>query len=342
MLEVKKEAFGELPLGGGTVEKFLLASDTVKVEIISLGCIITSLKTKDRDGKFSDIVLGFDHLEGYLSKHPYFGATIGRVANRIAKGKFTVERHEYQLAINDGSNNLHGGVKGFDKAIWLPEILPDGVRFFRISPDGEEGYPGELKVWISYTLKDGELTINYRAQTSKTTPVNLTNHTYFNLGGQGSSNIYDHEFTIEADCYLPVDETLIPTGKITPVQDTPFDLQKPKELGRHLQKFQLNGFDHNFCLVQRKEPHFCARAYHPPSGRMIEVYTTQPGVQFYTGNFLDGTLKGKEGHVYFKHSGFCLETQNWPNAMNQPNFPDVLLYPGDEYNTTTCFKFSVS
>ncbi|KAG8123109.1 putative Aldose 1-epimerase protein [Naja naja] len=288
MLEVKKEAFGELPLGGGTVEKFLLTSDTVKVEIISLGCIITSLKTKDRDG----------------NKHPYFGAAIGRVANRIAKGKFTVEGQEYQLAINDGSNSLHGGVKGFDK--------------------------------------DEELTINYRAQTSKATPVNLTNHAYFSLGGQGSSNIYDHEFTIEADCYLPLDETLIPTGKITPVQDTPFDLRKPKELGKHLQKFQLNGFDHNFCLVQRKEPHFCARAYHPPSGRMIEVYTTQPGIQFYTGNFLDGTLKGKEGHVYFRHSGFCLETQNWPNAMNQPNFPDVLLYPGDEYNTTTCFKFSIS
>ncbi|KAM6460990.1 galactose mutarotase isoform 3-T3 [Liasis olivaceus] len=273
MLEVKREAFGEWPLGGATVEKFLLRSDTVKVEIISLGCIITCLETRDRDGKFSDIVLGFDHLEGYISKHPYFGAIIGRVANRIAKGKFVVEGHEYQLAINDGPNSLHGGVKGFDK---------------------------------------------------------------------GSSNIYDHEFTIEADSYLPLDETLIPTGKITPVQDTAFDLRKPKELGRHLQKFHLNGFDHNFCLAQRKEPHFCARAYHPPSGRMMEVYTTQPGVQFYTGNFLDGTLKGKGGHVYFKHSGFCLETQNWPNAVNQPNFPDVLLHPGDEYNTTTCFKFSVS
>ncbi|XP_007431751.1 aldose 1-epimerase isoform X1 [Python bivittatus] len=342
MLEVKRETFGEWPLGGGTVEKFLLRSDTVKVEIISLGCIITSLETKDRDGKFSDIVLGFDHLEGYINKHPYFGAIIGRVANRIAKGKFVVEGHEYQLAINDGPNSLHGGVKGFDKAIWSPEVLPDGVRFFRISPDDEEGYPGELKVWISYTLKDGELTINYRAQTSKTTPVNLTNHAYFNLGGKGSSNIYDHEFTIEADSYLPLDETLIPTGKITPVQDTAFDLRKPKELGRHLQKFHLNGFDHNFCLAQRKEPHFCARAYHPPSGRMMEVYTTEPGVQFYTGNFLDGTLKGKGGHVYFKHSGFCLETQNWPNAVNQPNFPDVLLHPGDEYNATTCFKFSVS
>ncbi|KAM6460989.1 galactose mutarotase isoform 2-T2 [Liasis olivaceus] len=276
MLEVKREAFGEWPLGGATVEKFLLRSDTVKVEIISLGCIITCLETRDRDGKFSDIVLGFDHLEGYISKHPYFGAIIGRVANRIAKGKFVVEGHEYQLAINDGPNSLHGGVKGFDKAIWSPEVLPDGVRFFRISPDDEEGYPGELKVWISYTLKDGELTINYRAQTSKTTPVNLTNHAYFNLGGQGSSNIYDHEFTIEADSYLPLDETLIPTGKITPVQDTAFDLRKPKELGRHLQKFHLNGFDHNFCLAQRKEPHFCARAYHPPSGRMMEVYTTQP------------------------------------------------------------------
>ncbi|XP_028577592.2 galactose mutarotase [Podarcis muralis] len=342
MTEVKREKFGEWHLGGGTVEKFLLKSSTVKVEIISLGCIITALETKDKDGKFSDIVLGFDHLEGYTNKHPYFGAVVGRVANRIARGKFTVEGVEYQLAINNGPNSLHGGKKGFDKAIWEPEVLPDGVRFFRVSPDGEERYPGELKVWVTYTLKDGELTISYRAQSSKTTPVNLTNHAYFNLAGQGSPNIYDHEFTIQADSYLPVDETQIPTGEIASVQDTGFDLRKPVEFGKHLQKFQLGGFDHNFCLKQTKETCFCARAHHPPSGRMIEVYTTQPGIQFYTGNFLDGTLKGKGGCVYPKHSGFCLETQNWPNAVNQPNFPDSLLHPGEEYKTTTCFKFSVA
>ncbi|KAF7252778.1 Aldose 1-epimerase [Varanus komodoensis] len=458
MTEVKRNNFGEWPHGGGAVEKILLRSDSVKMEVISLGCIITTLETKDRDGKFSDIVLGFDHLEGYINKHPYFGAVVGRVANRIARGKCVIEGQEYQLPINNGPNSLHGGIKGFDKsvqilldleylllscghcsnfsvvrefdqqtvhpffhvinekikqdrpqdralgdplvtgrhpddsplmvtfcfrarpaarpqspdlkakdgvitriqsspnlyfiyqllpigqgqAIWAPEVLPDGVRFFRASPDLEEGYPGELKVWVTYTLKDGELMINYRAQSSKTTPVNLTNHSYFNLAGQGSPNIYDHEFTIKADAYLPVDETQIPTGEISSVQDTAFDLRKPVKLGQHLQKFQLNGFDHNFCLTQTKEPGFCARAYHPPSGRMMEVYTSQPGIQFYTGNFLDGTLKGKGNHAYLKHSGFCLETQNWPDAVNQPHFPDALLHPGEEYNTTTCYKFSIS
>ncbi|XP_072844517.2 galactose mutarotase isoform X1 [Pogona vitticeps] len=342
MTEVKRENFGELPLGGGTVEKFLLRSNTVKMEVLSFGCIITALESKDRDGKFSDIVLGFDHLEGYTSKHPYFGAVVGRVANRIAKGKFVVDGQEYLLAINNGPNSLHGGTKGFDQALWTPEVLPDGVCFFRTSPDAEEGYPGELKVWVTYTLKDAELTINYRARSNKTTPVNLTNHAYFNLAGQGSPNIYDHIFTIEADSYLPVDETQIPTGEVASVQDTAFDLRKPVELGKHLQKFQLTGFDHNFCLTQTKEPDFCARVYHPPSGRKMEVFTTQPGIQFYTGNFLDGTLKGKGGHVYPKHSGFCFETQNWPDAVNQPNFPNSLLHPGEEYNTTSCFRFSVS
>ncbi|XP_066481644.1 galactose mutarotase [Tiliqua scincoides] len=342
MTEVKREKFGDLPDGKGQVEKFLLRSDTVKVEVISLGCIITALETKDRDGKFSDIVLGFDNLEGYLSKHPYFGAVVGRVANRIAKGKFVVEGQAYQLAINNGPNSLHGGLKGFDKAVWVPEVVADGVRFFRESLDGEEGYPGELKVWVTYTLKDEAFTINYRAQSNKTTPVNLTNHAYFNLEGQGSPNMYNHEFTIEADSYLPVDETQIPTGEVASVQNTAFDLRKPVELGRHLQAFQLNGFDHNFCLKQTKEPQFCARVYHPPSGRTMEVYTTQPGIQFYTGNFLDGSLMGKGGCVYPKHSGFCLETQNWPDAVNKNHFPDAMLHSGEQYKHTTCFKFFVS
>uniref|UniRef100_A0A8D0GNU4 Aldose 1-epimerase n=1 Tax=Sphenodon punctatus TaxID=8508 RepID=A0A8D0GNU4_SPHPU len=342
MTEVTSEVFGDLPLNGEIVEKFLLKSDLAKVEIISLGCIITALETKGRDGKFSDIVLGFDRLEGYINKHPYLGAVVGRVANRIAKGKFTVEGKEYSLAINNGPNSLHGGIKGFDKAVWIPEMLPNGVRFFRISPDGEEGYPGELKVWVTYTLNGGELTINYRAQSNKTTPVNLTNHAYFNLAGQGSHNIYDHEVSIEADSYLPVDDTMIPTGEVASVQDTCFDLRKPVELGGHLQKFQLGGFDHNFCLTQSKEPQFCARVCYPPSGRVMEVYTTQPGIQFYTGNSLDGTLKGKGGSVYLKHSGFCLETQNWPDAVNQSHFPDALLRLGEEYKHTTLFKFSVA
>ncbi|XP_074142723.1 galactose mutarotase [Sminthopsis crassicaudata] len=342
MASVTRSVFGELPDGAGIVEKFFLRSDQLRVEIISLGCTITALEVKDRDGKFSDVVLGFAELEGYLKKHPYFGAVVGRVANRIAKGTFTVDGKEYKLAINNGPNSLHGGLKGFDKVLWTPQVLPNGVQFSRISPDGEEGYPGELKVWVTYTLDGGQLIVNYKAQTSSTTPVNLTNHSYFNLAGHGSPNIYDHEICIDAEAFLPVDDTLIPTGIVESVQGTAFDLRKPVELGKHIEKFQINGFDHNFCLKDTKEKHFCVSVYHPPSGRKLELYTTQPGVQFYTANFLDGTLKGKGGAVYPKHSAFCLETQNWPDAVNKPNFPRILLFPGEEYNHTTWFSFSVA
>ncbi|XP_058539069.1 galactose mutarotase isoform X2 [Neofelis nebulosa] len=212
MVSVTRAVFGDLPSGAGTVEKFQLQSDVLKVDIISWGCTITALEVKDRQGRASDVVLGFAELEGYLQKQPYFGAVVGRVANRIAKGTFTVDGKEYKLAVNNGPNSLHGGVRGFDKVVWTPQVLSNGVQFSRISPDGEEGYPGELKVWVTYTLDGGELMVNYRAQASQTTPVNLTNHSYFNLAGQDSPNIYDHEVTIEADAFLPVDETLIPTG----------------------------------------------------------------------------------------------------------------------------------
>ncbi|XP_029793776.1 aldose 1-epimerase isoform X3 [Suricata suricatta] len=327
MVSVTRAVFGDLPSGAGTVEKFQLQSDLLKVDIISWGCTITALEVKDRQGRASDVVLGFAELEGYLQKQPYFGAVVGRVANRIAKGTFTVDGKEYKLAINNGPNSLHGGVKGFDKAqppalqqicdagktlvqwwrgadalapfqdpfcsssdcnghrgprvkgqkpwtwererrtsqrldqevVWTPQVLSNGVQFSRVSPDGEEGYPGELKVWVTYTLDGGELTVNYRAQASRTTPVNLTNHSYFNLAGQGSPNIYDHEVTIEADAFLPVDETLIPTGEVAPVQGTAFDLRRPVELGKHLQDFRIQGFDHNFCLKGSKDKHFCAR-----------------------------------------------------------------------------------
>ncbi|XP_070333198.1 galactose mutarotase isoform X2 [Odocoileus virginianus] len=329
MVSVTRAVFGDLPLGAGTVEKFQLQSDQLRVDIISWGCTITALEVKDRQGRASDVVLGFDELEGYLQKQPYFGAVVGRVANRIAKGTFMLDGKEYKLAINNGPNSLHGGVKGFDKVLWTPRVLSNGVEFSRVSPDGEEGYPGELKVWVTYTLDGGELVVNYRAQASQTTPVNLTNHSYFNLAGQGSPNIYDHEVTIEADAFLPVNEVLIPTGEIASVQGTAFDLRKPVELGKHLQEFHVNGFDHNFCLKGSKEKRFCARVYHAGSGRVLEVYTTQPGVQFYTGNFLDGTLKGKSGAVYPKHSGFCLETQSWPDAVNQ--FPPIL--PNKNFNS---------
>ncbi|XP_068009143.1 galactose mutarotase isoform X1 [Melanerpes formicivorus] len=342
MTEVKREVFGQMPpeQGGGVVEKFTLKSDSLKVEILSLGCIIAALEVKGRDGKFTDVVLGFDTLEGYTRKHPFFGAVVGRVANRIAKGRFTLEGKDYQLFINNGPNSLHGGAKGFDKVLWSPQVLPNGVCFFRLSPDGEEGYPGDLQVWVTYTLSGKELAINYRAQASQVTPISLTNHAYFNLAGQGSGDIYDHEISIEADSYLPVDDTKIPTGEVAAVQGTGFDLRQPVELGKQLRSFHLDGFDHNFCLRQAGARRLAARARHPPTGRALEVHTTQPGIQFYTGNNLDGSLKGKGAATYPKHSAFCLETQGWPDAVNKPHFPSTLLRPGEEYNHTTWLLFS--
>ncbi|KAG8444111.1 hypothetical protein GDO86_009337 [Hymenochirus boettgeri] len=340
MTTVTMDVFGELPAGEGTVKRFHLETDAVRVDVISFGCIITLLESKDRHGQFSDIVLGFDDLEGYTNKHPYFGAVVGRVANRIASGKFSVEANVYNLAINNGPNSIHGGIKGFDKVLWTPEVIENGVCLFYKSKDGEEGYPGELNVWVTYTLVSNKLTLNYKAQSNKATPVNLTNHSYFNLAGQGSSNIYDHEVSIEADHYLPVDDTMIPTGEVAPVLGTCFDLRKPVQLGCHLSTFKIDGFDHNFCFCFTKEQPQCARVYHPISGRVVTVSTTQPGVQFYTANFLDGSLKGKGGAVYPKHSAFCLETQAWPDAVNKPQFPNSLLDPGKEYNHTTSFEFS--
>ncbi|NWX93051.1 GALM epimerase, partial [Nothoprocta pentlandii] len=324
MTEVTREAFGRLPPeeGGGTVEKFTLKSDSVRVEILTLGCIVAALETKDRHGAFADVVLGFDSLEGYTRKHPFFGAVVGRVANRIAKGRFTLDGQQYELALNNGPNSLHGGARGFDKVLWSPEVVPSGIRFFRLSPDGEEGYPGDLKVWVTYTLHGGELAINYRAQSSKTTPVSLTNHSYFNLAGQGSKDIYDHEISIEADSYLPVDDTKIPTGGSRPGASWP---------GRR----GILGPARPPAVSRR-------RARHAGSGRSLEVRTTQPGLQFYTGNNLDGSLRGKGGAAYAKHSAFCLETQSWPDAVNKPHFPTTLLRPGHHYDHTTWLLFAAA
>ncbi|XP_044146258.1 galactose mutarotase [Bufo gargarizans] len=337
MASVTRDVFGNLP-DGKTVERFHLESDFIKAEIISFGCIITRLETKDRHGHFRDIVLGFDSLEGYLNKHPYFGAVVGRVANRIANGKFSVDGEDYKLPINNGPNSIHGGIKGFDKVLWKPKEIENGVQFSYTSADGEEGYPGELTVWVTYTLVGSELTINYKARTNKSTPINLTNHSYFNLAGQGSENIYDHEISIDAEHYLPVDDTMIPTGEVVPVEGTCFDLRNPADLGSQIAKLKGNGFDHNFCLTDHL--HCCSRVYHKPSGRVLTIRTTQPGVQFYTANFLDGSLNGKGGAVYPKHSAFCLETQAWPDAVNKPQFPNALLHPGEEYDQTTWFNFS--
>ncbi|MBN3312840.1 GALM epimerase, partial [Atractosteus spatula] len=389
--EVTKTEFGVVP-GQGSVDKFQLKSQNVTLEVISLGCIITSLKTKNKRGEFDDIVLGFDNLEEYLSNPACFGAVVGRVANRIAKGKFTVDGKEYQLAINNGPNSLHGGLKGFNKAIWTSEVLLSGVRFCLTSPDGDEGYPGELRASVTYVLEGEVLSIHYKAETNKTTPVNLTNHSYFNLAGHGTPDIYDHEVSITADAYLPVDDTMIPTGvlpvlvrlpgvlpvpvqcpgEIAPVQDSLFDLRKPVLIGQRLKELAEPGFDHNFCLSSPGDPwlvRHCARygeevgaqdhhlsssrmttpaqetgtsrVTHPGSGRVLDVHTSQPGVQFYTANFLDGSLRGKAAAAYPRHSAFCLETQNWPDAVNQPRFPDALLRPREEYSHTTLFRFSV-
>uniref|UniRef100_UPI00398F72C5 galactose mutarotase n=1 Tax=Pristiophorus japonicus TaxID=55135 RepID=UPI00398F72C5 len=340
MAEVHSAVLGPLA-DGRLVRRFTLRSRAVTLSVMSLGAIVTGLETRDRRGLAADIVLGFDCLQGYVNKHPYFGAVIGRVANRIAEGKFSIDGKEYQLPVNNGPNSIHGGLKGFDKVLWTPEVLPNGVSFSMTSADGDEGYPGELKVWVKYTLDGEELAINYRAQTTKTTPINLTNHSYFNLAGHGTPNIYDHEVSVAAKSYLPVDETSIPTGEIASVENTCFDLRNPVVLGNHIENKLAGGFDHNFCLSFSKQRSPCARVYHRPSGRLLEVETTQPGIQFYTANFLDGSLKGKGGAVYPKHSGFCLETQNWPDAVNKTNFPDALLRPGEEYNHTTWFKFSV-
>ncbi|XP_023652022.2 galactose mutarotase [Paramormyrops kingsleyae] len=344
MTEVTKEEFGVIP-GQGSVQKWRLKSQSVTVEIISLGCIITSIKTKGRDGEFNDIVLGFDNLQGYLNNARYFGAVIGRVANRIAGGRFTVDGKEYQLAINNGPNTLHGGVRGFDKAIWSCQSVEGGVRLTLISPDGDEGFPGELRATVTYILAEDTLSIQYQACSSKTTPINLTNHSYFNLADHAAPDIYDHEVSITSNAYLPVDENMIPTGEIRQVDGSPFDLREPVLLGPRVREVPGPGFDHNFCLVLPGQPWMeraCARVYHPASGRVLEVSTSQSGVQFYTANFLDGSLQGKDGATYPKHCSFCLETQNWPDAVNKPQFPDALLRPGEEYNHTTRFTFSTA
>ncbi|XP_041803402.1 aldose 1-epimerase [Chelmon rostratus] len=342
MTQVSHRQWGEVS-GRGAVDLWVLQSPQVRVEVLTLGAIIRSVYSRDKDGQIEDIVLGYDDLEGYLSDKRYLGAVVGRVANRIARGHFVVEGKEYQLDINNGPNALHGGLWGFNKAIWLATAVEGGVQLSLTSPDGDQGYPGEVQVSVSYTLQEETLTAEYQARSTKTTPINLTNHSYFNLAGQGSADIYDHEVSISAESYLPVDDTSIPKGETKGVEGTPFDLRKPVLIGRQLQEVPSPGFDHNFCLSSPgaawTERH-AARVCHPASGRVLEVSTSQPGVQFYTANFLDGSMTGKGGARYQKHSSFCLETQNWPDAVNQASFPDCLLRPGEDYRHITRFTFT--
>jgi aldose 1-epimerase len=346
---IEKSDFGKTP-DGTAVDLYTLTNRKgLTAKIITYGGIVTELHVPDRNGKFGDVVLGFDKLEGYLAGHPYFGAIVGRVANRIAKGKFTLDGKEYTVATNNGPNALHGGIKGFDKFVWKAEPLeaPDGMalKLSYVSRDGEEGYPGTLSTTVYYILKDSnELKINYQATTDKPTIVNLTNHSYFNLAGPASGNILDHELMLAADEYTPTDDTLIPTGETRTVRGTPLDFTTPKTIGSRIGEIpaHIGGYDHNFALRGAgKKLELAARAYDPKSGRVMEMLTTEPGVQLYTGNFLDGKLKGKGGVAYQKYQAFCLEAQHYPDSVNHPNFPSVILRPGQQYKQTTVYKFSV-
>ena len=322
----------------------------LKASISTYGGTLTSLLVPDKAGKLSDVILGFDNVSGYLSpafrkSNPYFGALIGRYGNRIAKGKFTIDGHAYQVGVNDGSNSLHGGKVGFNQKVWAakPGTSADGqtVTLTYLSKDGEEGYPGNLTVTVVYTLTaDDALKIDYTATTDKATPLNLTNHAYFNLALGQSKDVLAHQVTLPADRYTVVDATLIPTGELKAVKGTPFDFTAPHAIGERIAQVP-GGYDHNWVLNTATGQHAAATVYEPTTGRTLEVTTDEPGVQFYTGNFLDGSLTGKGGVVYGKHAGFCLETQHFPDSPNQPKFPSTILKPGETYHTTTSYTFGV-
>lgn len=348
LAEVKVTDFGKTADGVAVKQYTLTNADGAIVKLISRGATLTEWLVPGKDGKKTDVVFGFDDVAGYESKgNGYFGATTGRVANRIAGGKFTIDGKEYQLPKNDGPNTLHGGVKrSLDKVVWDGKPFENqegqGVVFTYVSPDGEEGFPGELTTKVTYTLTDkNELKIDYEATTDKATPINLTNHTYFNLSGAGADTILDHELKLEADHYTPIDDVLIPSGEIAAVAGTPLDFREFRKIGERVD--QLNdkpgkGYDHNFVLNnQDGDLALAATVREPKSGRVLKVYTTEPGVQFYGGNFLDG-VKGKGGKPYAYRSGFCLETQHYPNSVNQSNFPNAVLRPGETYTQTCVYQ----
>jgi aldose 1-epimerase len=346
---IQKMDFGKTS-DGTPVDLYVLTNAKgMKAKIITYGIIITELHVPDKNGNTEDVVLGFDNLESYLAGHPFFGAIAGRVANRIAKGKFTLNGKEYKLFVNNGPNSLHGGRKGFDKVVWKggPVKGANGaaVQFTYRSPDGEEGYPGNLDTTVTYTLTDqNELKIDYVATTDKPTPVNLTNHSYFNLDGAKTGNILGHELMLAADKYTPTDDTLIPTGEIKPVKGTPLDFTTPTVIGARFDQLKSDppGYDHNYVLnSEGKSLALAARARGPKSGRVMAMYTTEPGVQLYTGIHLNGKPKGKGGVVYQRYHGFCLEAQHFPDSVNHPNFPSVILDPGKTYKQTTVYKFPV-
>lgn len=351
---VSRAAFGTLP-DGRAVESFTLANGRgVEITAITYGAILTAIRTPDRAGRFDDVVLGFDSLDGYLAGSPYFGAVVGRYANRIARGRFTLDGATYELATNNGPNALHGGIVGFDKVVWTADAPSPGgdasVTFRHTSPDGDEGYPGELTVGVTYTLTSrDELVVDYEASTTKATPLNLSQHSYWNLTGSARRDVLGHVVTLDASAFTPVDATLIPTGVIAPVAGTPFDFRVPAAVGAriaepHEQLAFAGGYDHNWVLDRGGQASLvhAARVVEPESGRTLDVATTEPGVQFYSGNFLDGTLTGKAGRVYGHRYGLCLETQHYPDSPNHPAFPSTIVRPGDAWRSRTVFAFGVA
>src|SRR5205809_5270353 len=350
---ITREAFGTTG-DGKSVDAFTLTNATgLEVRAMTYGATIVSLRTPDRDGRLDDIVLGYPTLAGYLEKSPYFGAVVGRYGNRIAKGRFRLDGRSYQLATNNGPNHLHGGAKGFDKVVWTADTARSdsaaAITFTYTSPAGEEGYPGTLRARVTYTLTDrNELRVDYLATTDAPTPVNLTQHGYFNLAGTRAGDVLGHELTIAADHYTPVDSTLIPTGEIASVNGTPFDFRTPTAIGARIEQNDVQlkrgkGYDHNWVLNRTgTAPGLAARLTEPTTGRTLEVLTTEPGIQFYSGNFLDGSITGKDGRVYRHRYGLCLETQHFPDSPNHANFPSTILRPGQEYRSTTVFRFGVA
>jgi aldose 1-epimerase len=349
---MEKKAFGTTP-DGKTADLYILTNKNgMEVSITNYGGIVTSIKVPDRNGKLGDAALGYDTLDGYASDKVYFGATVGRYCNRIGHAEFSLDGVKYTLAKNNGENTLHGGINGFNKMLWeARDVSQDGEPALELkytSKDMEEGFPGNLSATVVFTLTNkNELKIDYSATTDKKTVVNLTNHSYFNLAGPGSGDVLKTVLRIEADKFTPIDSGLIPTGELKSVQGTPFDFRKATEIGARIdaddEQMKLGrGYDHNFVLIKNKPNGLtlAARAEESTTGRVLEVWTTEPGIQLYTGNFLDGSIHGKGGIAYTKRSAFCLETQHFPDSPNHPNFPSTILSPGQRYHTTTIYKFS--
>lgn len=346
-----KELFGKLA-DGTKVYRWSLANGGTRMKVLSYGGIVQSLELPDRHGRYTNVSLGYDTIEAYVAGTTFFGALIGRYGNRIAKGRFTLDGKTYQLSVNDGENSLHGGAKGFDKRVWDVEPFTDssgvGLRMHYTSVDGEMGYPGTLRVTVTYTLTArGDWRVDYAATTDKATVVNLTNHAYFNLAGEGSGDILGHELSLAASRFTPTDAGLIPTGELARVAGTPFDFRRAKTVGEdirvsHEQLVTAKGFDHNWVLDKgiTKRPEHFATLRDPESGRSMKIATTEPGVQFYSGNFLDGTLTGPSGRTYRQSDGLCLETQHFPDSPNQPAFPSTVLRPGQTYRSSTVHSFS--